>query len=150
MKIRLEHVLERNLHNRKRILSEVVSLEAWQQPTDVASQLSLHADVVFKEGRIGGEENSKLRFKLRVKRAELIIIVPENEPVSVIRNSVSRDTIKVVGTKTAKSKRGHSNALKNSLKTNLNNLKINGSADVDFSIAADASDLPLRISSRMD
>ncbi|QDG93488.1 hypothetical protein NIBR502774_00005 [Rhizobium sp. NIBRBAC000502774] len=119
MKIRLEHVLERNLHNRKRILSEVVSLEAWQQPTDVASQLSLHADVVFKEGRIGGEENSKLRFKLRVKRAELIIIVPENEPVSVIRNSVSRDTIKVVGTKTAKSKRGHSNALKNSFKNEL-------------------------------
>lgn len=131
--------MERNLHNRKRILSEVVSLEAWQQPTEINSQLSLHADVVFKEGRIGGEESSKLRFKLQVKRAELIIVVPENEPVSVVRSSVSRDTIKVVGVKNSKSKSSRSSVLKSSVKAGLSNLKVNGFAGIDFSVAADAN-----------
>lgn len=100
-----------SLNNRK-VLSEVVSLEAWQQATEHASHLSLHADVVFREGRIGGEDNSKLRFKLRVKRAELILIIPETEPVSVVRSSVSRDTIAVAGTKVATQKKSALSALK--------------------------------------
>lgn len=61
--------------------------------------MSLHADVVFSEGRLGGEETSKVRFKLAVKRAELIVILPETEPISVDKKTVSRDTPKFSGTK---------------------------------------------------
>lgn len=88
--------------NSKRIFSEVLSLEAWQAPTDQVGLLSLHADVVFKQGRIGGENESKIRFRLGIKRAELIVVIPEVEPVKAVRTSISRDTFTVEGIKSTK------------------------------------------------
>lgn len=110
-------------------------MEAWQQATNLTSQLSLHADVVFKEGRIGGEPNSKVRFRLSVKRAELIIIIPESEPLSVVRNSVSRDTVKVSGTKIAREIRGYSSSLDSSARSKINTVGASASIEAGFSIA---------------
>jgi hypothetical protein len=42
--------------------------------------------------RIGGEEESNVRFRLKVKRAEVVVIIPEMEPVGIDKLSVSQGT----------------------------------------------------------
>jgi hypothetical protein len=77
--------------NRIRIFSELVSLDAWHLPfTDKRTSVALHADVGFSTARLGGEEESPVRFKVDLKRAELRIIVPETEPLSIDSASVQR------------------------------------------------------------
>ena len=108
--------MNHNHDNRKRIFSEIISLEAWHDAfSEEASQVSLHADVVFSEGRVGGESEAKVRFKLSIERAELIIIVPEAEPLSIDRSTVSRDDIAIEGKKVSRSDfESHKNIAANS------------------------------------
>ena len=84
--------------NRRRAFADVVTVEAWHDNfTDNNSEVDLHADVVFGTARVGGETDSPVRFRLSVKRAEVVIIIPELEPVAVDRRSVSRDSPEVQG-----------------------------------------------------
>jgi hypothetical protein len=84
--------MTRNADNRKRAFADVVSIDAWHNEfTDEHSKVDLHADVVFGSARTGGEPESPVRFRLAVKCAEIVVVIPESEPVSVDRNSVSRD-----------------------------------------------------------
>ena len=39
----------------------------------------------------GATQNSKVRFRLSIKRAEVVVIIPETEPLAVDRDRVSRD-----------------------------------------------------------
>jgi hypothetical protein len=81
-----------NSDNRQRIFAEVVSIQAWHNSfNSKVSKADLLVDVVFGEARIGGELVSPIRFKLELRCAELIVVVPETEPVSVDLSSVSRD-----------------------------------------------------------
>jgi hypothetical protein len=92
-----------NQDNRKRALAEVVSLEGWHKGfTATRRTADLHVDVTFAEGRIGEDPASDVRFKMRLKRAEVVVIIPPTEPASVDAASVSRDTpqIKVRATET--------------------------------------------------
>lgn len=78
--------------NRRKALAEVVTAEAWHamfKPN--RTQADLHVDVVFGAGRIGGGDSSGIRFRLSVRRAEVIVIVPEHEPVAIDKVSVRRD-----------------------------------------------------------
>jgi hypothetical protein len=84
--------MSRNFDNRKRAFADVVSIDAWHAPFDTAEHVDLHADVVFGEARVGGEVESAVRFRLKVKRAEVVVVVPEAEPVTVVKSSVSRDS----------------------------------------------------------
>ena len=45
------------------------------------STADLHADVVFGVARVGGEADSPVRFRLSIKRAGIIVLIPESEPV---------------------------------------------------------------------
>ncbi len=78
--------------NRRRALSEVVALEAWHDDfTTKRRKVDLHVDVVFTEGRIGGRAGDVVRFRLRLKRADVVVVIPPSEPARVIKSSVSRD-----------------------------------------------------------
>jgi hypothetical protein len=88
--------------NRQRAFAELVSIDAWHEPfSETCRSVSLHVDATFATARVGGEIESPIRFKLSIKRAEVVVIVPETEPLRVDANSVSRDTRKVDGKKTS-------------------------------------------------
>lgn len=86
-----ENQMTKNSDNRKRAFADVVSIDAWHAPFGKTETVDLHADVVFGEARVGGEEESAVRFRLKVKRAEVVVVIPETEPVGVVKSSVSRD-----------------------------------------------------------
>jgi hypothetical protein len=90
--------MKSNSHNRKRAFAEVVTVDAWHKPFGTKNaRVSLHTHVVFGTARVGGEEDSPVRFRLRVKRADIVVVVPPTEPVRVDKASVSRDTPKKSG-----------------------------------------------------
>lgn len=92
---------QQNGLNRQRIFTEVVTIDAWHQEfSSRGMQVDLHADVVFGEGRIGGEADSPVRFRLQIKRAQLVLVVPETEPVKIDKNSVWRTGIAEQGKQT--------------------------------------------------
>lgn len=90
--------MSHNFDNRKRAFADVVTIDAWHKAfDDQTSTADLHADVVFGTARVGGEADSPVRFRLSVKRAEIVVIIPDSEPVVVDRESVSRDEPEVQG-----------------------------------------------------
>ncbi|MBB2696694.1 hypothetical protein EFD56_16535 [Rhizobium phaseoli] len=92
------------LSNRIRIFSELVSLDAWHLPfTEKRAAVALHADVSFSTARLGAEENSPVRFKIELRRAELKVMVPETEPLTIDRASVERIDPSVVATRKQRS-----------------------------------------------
>jgi hypothetical protein len=87
-----------NSDNRKRAFADVVTIDAWHDNfSEGVSAVDLHADVVFGTARVGGETQSPVRFRLSIKRAEVVVIIPESEPVSVDKRSVSRDAPELQG-----------------------------------------------------
>jgi hypothetical protein len=90
--------MSRNFDNRKRAFADAVTVEAWHDDFgDGKSRVDLHADVVFGMARVGGEADSPVRFRLSIKRAEVVVIIPDTEPVSVDKRSVSRDSPQLEG-----------------------------------------------------
>lgn len=84
--------MPRNLDNRRQAFADVVTIDAWHDVFDgTHAKADLHADVVFGTARVGGESTSPVRFRLSVRCAEIVVVIPELEPVSVDRASVSRD-----------------------------------------------------------
>ena len=74
--------MHRNSDNRKRALADLVTIDVWHDDFG-KRRVNLHADVVFGTARVGGESESQVRFRLSVKRAEVVVIVPDFEPVSI-------------------------------------------------------------------
>lgn len=92
-----------NQDNRKRALAEVVAVDAWHQGfAQKVERVDLHVDVVFKSGRVGGEPGDDVRFRLRLKRAEVVVIVPPTEPAKIDKASVSRDAPQISAKATEK------------------------------------------------
>lgn len=81
--------------NRARIFADVVSVDAWHRSFDSECAVAdLHADVIFQEARVGGEAASPVRFRLRLRRAEVVIVIPETETsLRVLKDSVARDAL---------------------------------------------------------
>lgn len=80
-------------NNRLGALAEVISIDAWHEEFGTNKhRADLHADVVFSTGRLGGEKESQVRFRLAIKRAELVVILSETEPVEIDRRSIARHT----------------------------------------------------------
>lgn len=78
--------------NLQRFFAEVVSVDAWHKPFDGQTlDVALHADVVFREARLGAEPNCPVRFRLGIRKAEVVLRIPVTEPVEALPNSVSRD-----------------------------------------------------------
>lgn len=92
-----------NQDNRKRALAEIVAVDAWHQGfTQKVERVDLHVDVVFQSGRVGGEPGDDVRFRLRLKRAEVVVIVPPTEPAKIDKGSISRDAPQISAKATEK------------------------------------------------
>ncbi len=78
-------------NNRSRVLSEVVSLDAWHGPIESNStSSSVSVEINFKEGRIGGgDEDFPFTFKLSLKRALLKLRL--ESPLKIDRTSIARN-----------------------------------------------------------
>lgn len=81
--------------NRRRALADLVSLDAWKGAIDRQGRFNLHVDVAFGQARVGGESEAKARFRLTLRRAEIVVIVPETEPAEIDRATVARETPQV-------------------------------------------------------
>lgn len=79
--------------------ADVVSVDAWHTPFNAATRLAdLHADVVFGLARLGGDASSPVRFRIQVRRAEVVIVVPPTEPLTIVPHSVERGPLATLGT----------------------------------------------------
>ncbi|HEY1632564.1 MAG TPA: hypothetical protein VGF56_14710 [Rhizomicrobium sp.] len=118
------------MDNRKRAFAEVVSIEAWHRPFDHANPTAdLHADVVFGTARVGGEAESPVRFRLRMKRAEIVIAIPESEPISVDKQSVSRDAPQLRARITNTTERLESSGIRANAQAKFSSREISGSLE---------------------
>lgn len=98
--------MSRNNTNRKRAFADVVVVDAWHDSFNLQTQqASLHAEVSFGTARVGGDIESQIRFRLSVRRAELVIVLPTSEPLLVKKKSVSRDSDDVEFTLTRKNEK---------------------------------------------
>lgn len=82
------------MSNSSRALRQVVSLDGWIATFDTEETATVHADIVFREGRFGAEQSDKVRFRLSLKRAEIVLVIPEDEPLRVVRASVCRTPVR--------------------------------------------------------
>lgn len=86
-------------NRRRQALEEIVTLEARHESFTTSRRVvDLHVDAVFTEGRISGGEASDVRFRLRLKRAQVVIIIPASEPCMIEPRSVKRDGRKLKAT----------------------------------------------------
>ncbi len=84
--------------NRRKALADVASLEAWHTAfSGKSDRADLFVDVAFKTGRVGGSATDDIRFRLRLKRAQVVILSSPNEPVKLDPATVTRDSAHVTG-----------------------------------------------------
>ena len=76
--------------NHKRILSDVLALEAWHEPFSTGSNsVAVYVEIAFSEARIGGDNGElPFTFKLSLRRAKLTVTV--DEPLKIDRATVAR------------------------------------------------------------
>lgn len=80
-----------NKNNVSKCLAGVVSLEAWHDNfINNNEAVNLYTDVVFRTERVGGHNNSPVKFRLSIKKAEVVIIISETEQVKVKLSTVAR------------------------------------------------------------
>jgi len=83
-----------NQVNVGRVFSEIVSVEAWHSPFDDSMQVArIHADISFHHAKLGDDRDCPVRFSLGIKRAEVQVVIPTNEPLAVVQRSVDRGHI---------------------------------------------------------
>ncbi|WP_153003755.1 hypothetical protein [Aureimonas ureilytica] len=104
------------------MLGELVSLDVWHgQLKEAGDTAALHADLFFREARMGGEADSNVRFRMSVRKASLVLRLPEDNTIGVDRETVARDSEPVSGTVT---------------RTIVRERKARGAAVLDFTTAA--------------
>lgn len=79
------------MNNTHRSLKSVVSVDGWIAEFDENDTASVHVDVVFKTAIFGDGANDKVSFRIDLLRADIIICVPEGEPLKVIKSTLHRE-----------------------------------------------------------
>ena len=78
------------MNNTQRSLKNVVSIDGWIGAFGDDGRASVHVDVVFSEGRFGGEPSHKVKFRVSLKKAEVMVRIPEGEPLVFVKSSLVR------------------------------------------------------------
>jgi len=86
----------------------VISADGWIAQYDSNGQASVQVDIVFREAHFGGEVSDKVRFSIKVRRAEIVLIVPAGEPIQVLKETVARIASMAVGETTTTNSRSSS------------------------------------------
>ncbi len=76
--------------NIKRCLKNVVSLDGWIGEFAGESKADVHVDVVFRDAIFGDKPDNTVTFKLMLKRAEVFLIVGDDDPIKVLRSTIQR------------------------------------------------------------
>ena len=77
--------------NRKRILAEVLSLDAWHTPFRIdGTSSAVHVEVSFQQGRLGVHD-PELPFTFRISLKRALLTVKLEDPLTIKRSSVARD-----------------------------------------------------------
>ncbi|NYS24354.1 hypothetical protein HUK65_05055 [Rhodobacteraceae bacterium 2376] len=79
--------------NNLRTLASVVSLDGWIGEFEDNNHATVHVDVVFQEASFGADPADKVSFRIRLKRAQILLNVPENEPLTIRRESIARTVV---------------------------------------------------------
>lgn len=77
-------------NNRTRILSQVLSLEAWHEPFRLdGDTAAVYVELSFREGRVGGDDRDiPFTFVINLKRA--LLTVQLEAPLQIDRHSIAR------------------------------------------------------------
>lgn len=76
-------------HNTHRSLRQLVAIEAWfRQSSSDKRRYTLHASVTFDVERLGAGEGANLRFRLAVKKCEVVFLTPSSGFFGVDPSSV--------------------------------------------------------------
>lgn len=62
--------------NERRALSSLFSVDAWTVKADEDGRTSLCVDVTFSVAKMGGDGKAPVSFVLRLRRAEIVVIMP--------------------------------------------------------------------------
>lgn len=142
--------------NNPRAFAEVVSIDVWRTPyVGGTAEADLHIDVGFFEGRLGADAltGSPVRFRLRLKRAEIHVIRDQANIIEIPASSVAREA---VTSSRAKTTTMQSNSLKGSIKATFARWKpelgvqaeANGSTEVTKRVERDEELGAMRIAHR--
>lgn len=120
--------------NRGRTLADIVSLEAWHKSFGLKrGKADLHVDVVFQEGRLGHLQDDDVRFRLSLRQAEVVVVIPPGEPAKIDPYSVSRDTPTATAKSTESLRTSRAGGAKAKVKAKA------GPSDLDIGIDLEAS-----------
>lgn len=117
------------MDNTTRALQQAVSIDGWLGQFDENGVASVHADIVFRNGSFGEDPDSKIRFKIALKRAEIVLRIPDHEPIKVVRGSIMRTVASASGVK--KTQKTQKMGLKAIAKAAASNLGLSGSAETE-------------------
>lgn len=78
-------------NNLRKMFGDIVSVDAWRTSFDEDGRASVHVDLSFLTGHVGGEDHFAVTFTVSLKRAVVKIIIPETENIAVIQSSVDRE-----------------------------------------------------------
>jgi hypothetical protein len=78
------------MDNTLRALRQVVSVSGWIAEFADDESANVHIDAVFRTGSFGESADAQVRFKLALKRAEIIVCIPNEEPIKIIKKSIRR------------------------------------------------------------
>lgn len=78
------------MNNQRRVLAELLSIDAWHDPIRVDSTTSnVHVELSFQQGRIGGDDD-KFPFTFNVSLKRAILTVKVEAPLEIDRKTVAR------------------------------------------------------------
>lgn len=86
--------MSNNRPNNPRAVAEAVSIMAWHDGfSGERAEAALSVDLNFRIGRVGGENDSPVRFRLRLRRAEVNVIKDPEGILEPVKSSVARPEI---------------------------------------------------------
>ncbi|NML95578.1 hypothetical protein [Novosphingobium olei] len=77
--------------NHTKAFPDLISIDAWHSEAADLDGRSLHIDASFSEAKIGEEADSKIRFSLRLKKADVVFTTSPTSQVAIIQRSVARE-----------------------------------------------------------
>lgn len=77
------------MNNQKRYLSQVLSLDAWHDKISTDSGSSVHVELSFHSGRLGGD-NSEFPFTFNISLRKALLSVEVEHPLEIDRRTIAR------------------------------------------------------------
>jgi hypothetical protein len=87
------------MNNTQRSLKGVVSVDGWIAKFDKNNSATVHVDIVFRQGHFGADDKEKIRFRVCLSRAEVILRIADGEPLHMVKQSIARTPLPDAGTR---------------------------------------------------